>query len=145
VIIQIINLLRKQLPFTVRDEDYQKLLDMIPVDKSLRMKEVFEILRNSQISVWADYASLELNQEVKSKSCLRCLPAWFYRWLKIGKAEKKLAEFKDQTEKPSIMDILMHFDTDCSEFYSVETVMKIVEIFENSLVYSISPEEKERL
>ena len=86
--IEIIDLLKKLFDYPFSDEDYQKLLDQIPKDRKLRINELFEILRNSPVSIWADYASLELNQEVKSKSYLRCLPAWFYRWLFNGKAKK---------------------------------------------------------
>ena len=57
---QIIDLLVRQLDFSISDEDYQKLLEQIPVDKELEMLELFEMLRNSPISVWADYASLEI-------------------------------------------------------------------------------------
>ena len=56
-----------------------------------------------------------------------------------------MAKFKDQEDKPSIINILMHFDKDCSEFYSRDTVMEIVKFLNNSLESPISDEEQKKL
>ena len=57
---QIIDLLVKQLDFPISDEDYQNLLEKIPLDKELEIFKLFEILRDLPISIWADYASHEI-------------------------------------------------------------------------------------
>ena len=56
-----------------------------------------------------------------------------------------MAKFKDQVDKSSIINILMHFDKDCSEFYSRDTVMEIVKFLNKSLVSPISDEELKKL
>jgi hypothetical protein len=56
-----------------------------------------------------------------------------------------LAKFKDQIDRPNIINILMHFDKDCSEFYSKEAFMEIVDFLNKSLVSPISDEELKKL
>ena len=51
----------------------------------------------------------------------------------------------NQIDKPGIIDILMHFDKDCTEYYSRDTAKEIIEVLKNSLEHPISDEDEKKL
>ena len=56
-----------------------------------------------------------------------------------------MEKLNEQIDKPSIFDILMFYDKDCSEFYSKDTATEIIKLLKKSLKSPLSEDEESQL